>query len=83
MVLGTPTTGIPYSNNCCAILNVPSPPIDTSANKPNVSIPAFTPSSNSFGNARLSPWPTLTENLPRFAVPRIVPPRVNNPLSIW
>jgi hypothetical protein len=25
----------------------------------------------------------LAENLPRFAAPRIVPPRGNNPVSIW
>src|SRR5262249_39776854 len=83
MVLGTPTTGIPYSKSCCAMLNEPSPPIETSANKPRASIPIFTPSSNSFGSARRSPWPTLAENFPRLDVPRIVPPRGNNPLSLW
>src|SRR5262249_29744361 len=83
MVLGTPTTGIPYSKSCCAMHTEPSPPIEISANKSNASIPVLTPSSNSFGNARLSPWPTLAENFPRLDVPRIVPPRGNNPLSLW
>ena len=41
-------------------------------------MPAFTPSINSWGRRRVSPWPTLAEKRPRLAVPRMVPPRVNS-----
>ena len=79
--LGTANTLV-YVRGRGVMLNEPSPPMETSAERPSASMPAFTPSINSLGNARLTPCPTLAENLPRLAVPKMVPPRGNKPLSV-
>ena len=83
MVLGTPTIGMPRSHNCWAMLSEPSPPMDTSAERPRASHAGLgRRRSIPVADCRLSPWPVLAENRPRLAVPRMVPPRVSRPPSV-
>ena len=79
MVLGTPTTGIPVSKSCWAMVSEPSPPMQTSARRPSARTLAVASTSTFSGTRRTSPCPVLAAKRPRLLVPRIVPPRKSNP----
>ena len=74
IVLGTPTTGMPYSCSCCAMANEPSPPTQIRPQSPNCSTVVCTPASSSSGISTRFEMPALAVKRPLFVEPRIVPP---------
>ena len=77
---GTPTSGMPRSQNSCAIASVPSPPMTMSASSPICGT-----SRRRDRSSRAVPSDVvdrMTSNgLPRLMVPRIVPPRRRMPVT--
>ena len=79
IVLGTPTTGMPCSWSCWAMVSEPSPPTQIS---PQIeSWRTVVATSASSAGSRSTRWssPTVAENRPLLVEPRMVPPWVRMP----
>ena len=80
IVLGTPTTESPFSANCEAMVNEPSPPMAIRASNARPWNCSMISSERSTSSTE--PSDRLVGHLngfPRFVVPRIVPPRCVSP----
>ena len=76
IVLGTPTTLIPFCQRSCPILSEPSPPMVMSASNPLARNAATRSSERSTSRIVPSAARSAQRNgLPRLVVPRMVPPR--------